>query len=41
MEVAEVVQNIPSKVETLYREAALDGEGSYVSSNSWPSQARK
>jgi len=41
MEVAEVVQNIPSKVETLYSEAALDGEGSYVSSNSWPSQARK
>jgi len=41
MEVAEVVQNIPSKVETLYSEAALDGEDSYVSSNSWPSQARK
>jgi len=41
MEVAEVIQNIPSKVETLYSEAALDGEASYVSSNSWPSQARK
>lgn len=34
MEVAEVIQNIPSKVETLYSEAALDGEASYISSNS-------
>jgi len=41
MEVAEVIQNIPSKVETLYSEAALDGEASYVSSNSWPSHSRK
>merc|ERR1712061_620448 len=41
MEVAEVIQNIPGKVETLYSEAALDGEASYISSNSWPSHARK
>jgi len=39
MEVAEVIQNIPGKVEALYREAAEDGrEDSYVSSNSWPSR---
>jgi len=39
MEVAEVIQNIPSKVEALYREAAEDGtQDSLVSSSSWPSR---
>ena len=42
MEVAEVIQNIPGKVEALYREAAEDGrQDSYVSSSSWPSRQQK
>jgi len=37
MEVAEVIQNIPGKVEALYSEAAEDGtQDSLVSSSSWP-----
>ena len=37
MEVAEVIQNIPDKVEALYSEAAEDGtQDSFVSSSSWP-----
>jgi len=37
MEVAEVIQNIPGKVEALYNEAAEDGtQDSFVSSRSWP-----
>jgi len=37
MEVAEVIQNIPGKVEALYSEAAEDGtQDSFVSSSSWP-----
>jgi len=37
MEVAEVIQNIPGKVEALYSEAAEDGtQESFVSSSSWP-----
>ena len=39
MEVAEVIQNIPAKVEALYREAAEDGtQDSLLSSSSWPSR---
>merc|ERR1712226_694461 len=39
MEVAVVIQNIPGKVEALYREAAEDGtQDSLLSSSSWPSQ---
>ena len=39
MEVAEVIQNIPSKVEALYNSAAEDGtQDSLVSSSSWPSR---
>jgi len=37
MEVAEVIQNIPGKVEALYSEAAEEGtQDSFVSSRSWP-----
>jgi len=37
MEVAEVIQNIPGKVEALYSEAVEDGtQDSFVSSSSWP-----
>lgn len=42
MEVAELIQNIPGRVEALYSEAAEDGtQDLLVSSNSWPSRDRK
>jgi len=40
MEVAEVIQTIPAKVERVYNEATQDGYNSYVSSSSWDSWKR-
>jgi len=40
MEVAEVIQKIPSKLETLYSTATKDGYNSYVSNSSWDSWKR-
>lgn len=41
MEVAEVIRNIPGKVEALYSEAAEDGtQDSLVSSSSWPGREK-
>jgi len=40
MEVAEVIQTIPSKVETLYSTATEEGYHSYVSNSSWDSWKR-
>ena len=41
MEVAEVIQNIPAKVETLFSQATEEGSNSYVSSNSWSDMKQK
>lgn len=40
MEVAEVIQTIPAKVERVYNEATQDGYNSYVSNSSWDSWKR-
>lgn len=40
MEVAEVIQTVPGKVESLYAEATQEGYNSYVSHSSWDSWKR-